>query len=491
MPRTRHLHLDNVITSMPELGPTVPDGGYSWLIFVGVIAIKMTVPSVLAIYGVVLSYVHIDAEPDIHLWQGSVTLTPILLLAFWNLTDPWSRTIVNMDSVPRAVGLIGVFLLIVGVLASGYLTTEGIGSLILRLSAGGVMGIGASLVIMQSENLLRRHFRTRLALVLTMKHIANSLGITIVPAYAYMLLENAGLRTGTLLFATVLVPGILGACTFDAPVLKRTMPYSLLISEEDNELNIRDISDVTTTSPNPEVIQRRASYEDAEITREGPPTLFSEENNSYAYDEPADDINLFVTPIGRVASSWTEEFRMLLLIKFWSVVPAWFGTKASMISFFVLSPSLILTEDKQGVNALGQCVTLTTVIGLGMLLPGIMSYWSPRTARCRSIYFGCMCWLGAAALLGLAFSTDYAWSLMWSFFGGVSIMGCAVGQESVLRDLLGPTGANRAHTALSMIVGFILLLLIFVKSFPLCLQIVAITQLMGGSYWILNPIVGA
>lgn len=37
------LRLDEVITSLPELGPTLPDGGYSWIVLVGVMAIQVPV----------------------------------------------------------------------------------------------------------------------------------------------------------------------------------------------------------------------------------------------------------------------------------------------------------------------------------------------------------------------------------------------------------------------------------------------------------------
>ncbi|XP_046423936.1 uncharacterized protein LOC124181414 isoform X1 [Neodiprion fabricii] len=492
MPRTQRLRLDNVVTSMAELGPTIPDGGYSWLVFLGIIMIQITVPSVLSMYGVVLSYLHSDSEPDIYLWKGSVTLTPILFIAFWSLADPWSRTIVNLATVPRFVGLTGVALLAIGILASGYLETGGVGAYLARLSAGAVMGIGASTVLLQSENLLRRHFRTRLVLVLTLKRISFSLGIAMMPGYAYMLLQNTGLQTGLLLLSTALLPGILGACAFDAPVLQRTTPYRLLISEEDNELSIRETPEETLSFPNLEEEFRNETEEnDGTTTGEPIPTpLFSEGSNSYSYDEPEDDINLFVTPSGSSTTTWLEEFRTLRLIKFWSAVVTWFSIKGCAFSLLVLSPSMAMTQG-QGFTTLGQSVTLTTVIGLGTFLPGAASIWSPKTARWRSVYFGTMCWLGSAALWGIVSSSKHVWFLLWAFVGGVSIGGCSVAEESALRDLLGAKGANRALRGLSMIVGLALLFLIFIEDFSTCLRIVSIAELVGGGYWILTPCFGA
>lgn len=37
----KRLHLDEVITSIPELGPTIPDGGNSWLVLFGIMIVQV------------------------------------------------------------------------------------------------------------------------------------------------------------------------------------------------------------------------------------------------------------------------------------------------------------------------------------------------------------------------------------------------------------------------------------------------------------------
>ena len=37
----RRLRLDEVITSLPELGPTIPDGGYSWIVLFGIMIVQV------------------------------------------------------------------------------------------------------------------------------------------------------------------------------------------------------------------------------------------------------------------------------------------------------------------------------------------------------------------------------------------------------------------------------------------------------------------
>ena len=46
MPLVERLRLDEVVSSYPELGPTVPDGGYSWFVLLGVVFIQVRSPHV-------------------------------------------------------------------------------------------------------------------------------------------------------------------------------------------------------------------------------------------------------------------------------------------------------------------------------------------------------------------------------------------------------------------------------------------------------------
>lgn len=41
MSRSERLSLDQVISSVPELGPTISDGGYSWIILIGTMAVQV------------------------------------------------------------------------------------------------------------------------------------------------------------------------------------------------------------------------------------------------------------------------------------------------------------------------------------------------------------------------------------------------------------------------------------------------------------------
>lgn len=116
-------------------------------------------------------------------------------------------------------------LLTTGVIASGYLATGGVGAYLASLSAGAVMGIGASFVIVQSEILLRKHFRVKLPLALTLKNIAASFGFTLVPALTEFLLEKTELKIGLLLMTIAFVPTALGTLILRSPAPQRAPPY--------------------------------------------------------------------------------------------------------------------------------------------------------------------------------------------------------------------------------------------------------------------------
>jgi len=152
-------------------------------------------------------------------------IAQVHLILARDASDPWTKTITDLASVPRLIGLIGVILLSTGVIASGYLATGGVGAYLASLSAGAVMGIGASFVIVESETTLRKHFRLKLPLVLMLKNIATSIGLTIVPGLMYFLLMETNLKTGLLLMTVAFVPTALGTLTLRSPPVQRAPPY--------------------------------------------------------------------------------------------------------------------------------------------------------------------------------------------------------------------------------------------------------------------------
>ncbi|CAK9824397.1 hypothetical protein ANTRET_LOCUS2573 [Anthophora retusa] len=402
MSLTKRLRLDEVITSFPELGPTVSDGGYAWIVLCGVFLVQMTVSSILAMYGIVLAYIRENKTTDFDLWSEKIILTPIIFTAFWNLADPWTRIIVNIATVPRLLGITGVILLAVGIIASGYLATGGVGVYLASTSAGAVMGIGASFVILLSDHVLRKYFRKKLLIALTLRNVGSSFGLVLIPCITNLLLHEAKLRIGLQLMTTVLLPTALGTLTFRLPSLQQTSPYSLLLStEEDTELPVRIASDDSKDleDSNSQNYVENFSYGEAEETAHGG-GLLSEGNNIYAYEELDEDVDLFVNPVVHSDNKWNHQLQALKNFQCLAAIIGWVGMKLCTLFFWLLLPVL----SYEIVSNSYFWMSLSVMAGISTFLPNLVSYKVLKlTNQNRRLYFGVASWLSGASLIGMLY----------------------------------------------------------------------------------------
>ncbi|KZC13105.1 PREDICTED: uncharacterized protein LOC107191155 [Dufourea novaeangliae] len=483
---TRRLRLDDIVASIPELGPTIPDGGYSWIVLCGVLLVQMTIPSILSMYGVILGYINESKDSDVDIWSEKIILAPIIFTAFWNLADPWTKMIVNMASTPRLVGIIGVILLAVGIIATGYLATGGVGAYLASSSAGAVMGIGASFVVLLSDYVLRKNFRKKLLLALTLRNIATSVGLILIPNITGLLLHKTDLKTGLLLMTLILVPAVLGTSTFRLPSPQRTLPYSLLLTEEDNELPIRISPDVpgSTQHAGGQHESENLEYDDAEErTQEG--GLFSEGSNMYAYEELDEDVDLFENPAVHSDSPWKQQIRPLKNFRFWAAMMGSVGVKTSILFFWILLPVLSFGVTR----SYSMYIPLCTMAGFGTLLPNLASYKVLKmTNHNRRIYFGLAAWLCAITLTGLTYVGNYTGIMILALLGGVSIGSLSSCQDLALYDVLGSQMMRSVNKGFSTIVGLSILIFSFIHDVNFCLNITSLLLYFGGVYWLSSPV---
>lgn len=92
------------------------------------------------------------------------------------LLDSWKRIIVSIASVPCLAGLKGVILLVIGIIATGYLAT--------------------SFDILWSNYIWRKHFSKKFLIPLTIRNVGLSFSLELDPNVAYLLLHEARLKTG-------------------------------------------------------------------------------------------------------------------------------------------------------------------------------------------------------------------------------------------------------------------------------------------------------
>lgn len=115
------MHIDNVVASQPELGPSPPDGGYGWFVLISAVITQVSIPSIIFSYGILIMYLNMqdsDSDSDFFLWDQNITIIPVLIVVCSLLTSPWSKILINLSNRPRVVSISGVFLLTAGIMLS-------------------------------------------------------------------------------------------------------------------------------------------------------------------------------------------------------------------------------------------------------------------------------------------------------------------------------------------------------------------------------------
>nr|XP_050846162.1 monocarboxylate transporter 5-like isoform X1 [Vespula vulgaris] len=480
----KHLYLDDIITSFPELGPTVQDGGYSWIILIGVFLIQMTIPSILSVYGIVLGYLTENKTGEFDLWDQKIILTPMLFIAFWSLADPWSKMIVDLSSVPRIIGLIGIALISIGVLASGYLATGGVGAYLASLSAGAVMGIGASFVLIQSQECLQKYFRIKLSVAFTIRNIALSLGYIIVPSLTHFLLMQVHLKIALLLITIIFIPTILGVALLRQPMSPKPSRYNLLLTtEDDSEVSAKYLSNVNMGVESTENNNLENSSCERTEQIEDTNSSFAGNNEIYTYEDSEEDI--FVNSTIKSNNKWKNQIQIFLYFRFWTIILTWVGIKSFTLFFWILLPYMFITK----ISSSQDYVTISIIAGFGTLLPNSITFLILQAApQNRRLLFGIACWLGCSILVVLTYTTEYYVFMACALLGGICIGGLSVCQDSILCDIFGPRFIHQFHKVFSTVVGISLLSLCFVRNAILCFHLVALLLLLSGCYWIWLPI---
>ncbi|KAG5886056.1 hypothetical protein JTB14_009505 [Gonioctena quinquepunctata] len=121
--RTRQheeLVIDSVLSTQPELGPSVPDGGYGWVIFLATLFFQALIPSLTVSFGILLAFSRLpnltknDIDPQV--WDDNFIYTPLFFIASWTIIDPTARLLICSSTWPRLVATAGTCLTCAGLL---------------------------------------------------------------------------------------------------------------------------------------------------------------------------------------------------------------------------------------------------------------------------------------------------------------------------------------------------------------------------------------
>ncbi|CAG9813112.1 unnamed protein product [Phaedon cochleariae] len=236
------LVIDGVLSTQPELGPIIPDGGYGWLVFLATLFFQAVVPSLVASFGIFLVFSKLpslrkDIEPN--LWDNKMLYTPLMFIASWTFFDPTTRILISHSTWPRLVATAGTCLTCAGLLIL-WMGMESDGSFMFVL-AGLISGIGAAIQMPQCEILLGQYFRIKHNILVYISYGVMALGFIIVPIVIGHHILSTNLHNVLLWYQAIILQGLICNLTFRKPTYlksKQTDQYKYITSNPDDEEDI-------------------------------------------------------------------------------------------------------------------------------------------------------------------------------------------------------------------------------------------------------------
>ncbi|CAG9764074.1 unnamed protein product [Ceutorhynchus assimilis] len=178
------LVIDNVLSTQPELGPSIPDGGYGWFVFFITLFFQLMIPSLLVSFGLFLAFSRMKSDiiesKDPKLWDHQLLHVPLFFVASWTFFDPTSRKFISQSTWPKLFATAGTCLICSGLLFL-WMGMTGANETWLYILAGVVAGIGASIQMAQCEILLSQYFRLKLPILTHLGHAVAALGFISAP----------------------------------------------------------------------------------------------------------------------------------------------------------------------------------------------------------------------------------------------------------------------------------------------------------------------
>ncbi|CAG9562342.1 unnamed protein product [Danaus chrysippus] len=280
------LHLDRVVASQPEIGPTPPDGGYGWMIVISAIIYNVTVPTVIILYGLVIlksirEEDHAEGE-KMKIWDQDLALIPVIMIVIRLLLESWCRAVVKIFNMPRFTALAGLCLTIAGILLSSYSTNVYENDHIVNIFAGIFAGAGSALTGQQTDVLITHYFRDKLTTTQRLVRMAPSLGNVLSCLLVGYLCTVYTADVVVMIYGALLMQNCFFLAAYTRPVyIERVIrsTYNMIRAVEDED-------DVIFSNQTADRSQRPTGSRDMRVE-------VSSENPVSVQDEDANDVVVF------------------------------------------------------------------------------------------------------------------------------------------------------------------------------------------------------
>ncbi|XP_072932357.1 uncharacterized protein [Epargyreus clarus] len=240
--RVEDLHLDRVVASLPEIGPSPPDGGYGWLIVFSAAIYQITVPTLLTVYGLLILKAIREEDHDegekMRIWDVDLALVPLIMIVIRLLLESWCRAVIKIFHMPRFIALAGLCLTVAGVLLSSYSTSIYSNDHIVNIFAGIFIGCGCALTGQQTDVIITHYFREKLTIAQRIVRMTPFFGNILIP---FLIGYLCTIYTGdivVLIYGAIVMQNCLFLATYSRPVYVEKVirtTYNMIRAVEDDD----------------------------------------------------------------------------------------------------------------------------------------------------------------------------------------------------------------------------------------------------------------
>ncbi|KAF7273677.1 hypothetical protein GWI33_013624 [Rhynchophorus ferrugineus] len=238
------LVIDNVLTTQPELGPTVPEGGYGWVVLLASLFFHALIPSLLVSFGIFLAFDRMERDTltgkDPRLWDNTLLHVPLFFIGGWTFFDSTARNLISQSTWPKLVATAGTCLTCAGLLFV-WIGMTGTARSSLFIVAGLISGIGASIQMAQCEILIAQYFRLKLPVLRHVTQVVAGVGFIVAPIVIGHHIFTNSLMQIILWYQAIILQGLVVNLLFRKPTyLKSAVPsrYNYVTSHPDDEEDI-------------------------------------------------------------------------------------------------------------------------------------------------------------------------------------------------------------------------------------------------------------